>query len=230
MQNTPPPPPQMSQGSSTSGLGAFLKKRRLRLPTWAWILIALVVIIGISTSSSEETNSADSSEARVTTTTRSYRFKQSKDPLENLLYLAEQANPSLDGWEKISKVFTDDDMVFDDIRLDVASDVNYQDENDASSMIDVALAIQAKAQSPVQIDIRTDVRHSETQPDGSITEEKIRREWIEVTGDSTGASVTIDVYGYLPAEETLLNSLRDALAARYPDALVKITDTSSFDS
>ncbi len=230
MKNTSVNSPGLPAASSSARLGAFLKKRKLRLPIWLWITFALAGVFSAASSSSDEASSGKERELSSTTTIRSFRFKESDDPIKNLLYQAEQSQPSLNGWLRIDEVFTDDDMLYDDIRLDVSSDLDYQDENDAISMIDVALAIQAKAQSPVQIDIRIDVMHSELQPDGSITEEKIRREWIEVTGDSKGAAVIIDVYGYLPAQEVLLQTLKDGLSAKYPDATVKITDTSSFDS
>ena len=83
--------------------------------------------------------------------------------------------------------------------------------------------------APVQIDIRINVTHSEVQPDGSIEYDDVRREWIEVTGDKDSFFVTIDVYGFLPEDEEDLTDLQQQLKGKYPDAVVKLTDTSMFD-
>jgi len=56
-----------------------------------------------------------------------------------------------------------------------------------------------------------------------------KREWIEVTGDSKGAGVSVDVYGFLPAEKALLEGIEKALQSKYPDISVKVTDTSLWD-
>jgi len=206
-----------------SKIKTILTKRWLRVPVWVWLVSLWAITLVAGQSSSE------SGDGAPTTTIREFRFKESNDPIKNLLYQAEQANPNLQGWTFIDDVYTDDDLVFDDIRIDVTDDVDYQSESDASALIDMSLAIQKLAQSPIQIDVRIDVRHSEVQPDGSITTEMRRREWIEVTGDSKGAGVSVDVYGFLPAEKNRLEGIEKALQSKYPDVWVKITDTSLFD-
>jgi hypothetical protein len=206
---------------------SFLKRKFLKIPTWGWLIIFIVFAIAVSTSS--EDNSSSNNDSSTATTERKTRFKESDDPIENLLHLAEKANPSLAGWQMIDDSFTDDDFIFDDIRLDVNKNIDYQSVSDASNLIDVALAIQNLAKSPIQIDIRIEVKHAEVQPDGSETEETIRREWIEVTGDEVSASVTVDVYGYLPRDQARLDLVKAELQAKYPSIIVKMTDTSSFD-
>ena len=201
---------------------AFLKRRWLKLPVWAWILIGLVLAAALSDTSTSDVASPVSPEP-------SFRFSESSDPIKNLVWQAEQANPKLAGWQLIEDVVTDDDVVFDDLRFDVVATADYQDFETSASLIDVALAIQGLAKSPIQIDFRVDVQHSEVQPDGSIETELTRREWIEVTGDSEGASVSVDVYGFLPAQKIKLESLANAIKQRYSEVSVKVTDTSLWD-
>lgn len=197
------------------------------------------MIIGVASSGDEETPSTqddvalaaedvDAPEA-VTTTTIFYRYEPSDDPIENLLWIANSETYTLPGWALLGRTSTDDDMVFDDIRINVADGVDYKSLDDAQALIDVALAIIDRSMSPVQIDIRVEVEHSEMQPDGSIEYDTRRREWIEVTGDRDGYAFTVDVYGFEPEETPRMQSLKGELQGRYPEVLVKMTDTSTFD-
>ena len=215
----------------------WFKKRFLKAPVWAWT-VAVVVIIAIASSSADESSSSDQvstggagdgAAPEVTTTTIFYRYEASDDPIENLLWIANSETYALPGWAFLGRTFTDDDMVFDDIRIDVTDEIDYKSEEDAQALIDVAMAIIDRAMSPVQIDIRVDVEHSEVQPDGSIEYEMIRREWIEVTGDRDSAAITVDVYGFEPEETARMQALKMELEGAYPDVLVKTTDTSAFD-
>jgi hypothetical protein len=201
---------------------AFLKRRWLKLPVWAWFLVAFVLAAVLSDTSTSEVASPVAPDP-------TFRFSESSDPIENLVWQAEQANPNLAGWQLIEDIKTDDDVIFDDLRFDVLNTADYQDFDTSASLIDVALAIQGLAKSPIQIDFRIDVQHSEVKPDGSIETEMKRREWIEVTGDSKGASVTVDVFGFLPAQKIKLESLANAIQQRYSEVSVKVTDTSRWD-
>lgn len=228
-------PPQDVPAGSGAKKKSFLRRRWLKVPIWIWLWAgaAVVYVISQPSSSDSPTDSVAGVEEAAAeapaTTEVNFRFEKSDDPIENLLYLAEQANPGLPGWQLLGKVRTDDDLIFDDIRIDIENEVDYQSLENAAALIDVALAIQSLAKSPIQIDMRIDVKHSEVQPDGSIETETIQREWIEVTGDSESAAVTVDVYGFRPAEDSKLLTIQAALESKYPESVVKITDTSSFD-
>ena len=232
------PPPEISvSNEETNGEVRWFKKRFLKAPVWAWI-VAAFVIVAVASSSADESSSGDQvstggagdgATPEITTTTIYYRYESSDDPIENLLWIANSETYTLPGWAFLGRTFTDDDMVFDDIRIDVTDEVDYKSKEDAQALIDVALAIIDRAMSPVQIDIRVDVEHSEVQPDGSIEYEMIRREWIEVTGDRDSAGITVDVYGFEPEETDRMQALEMELESAYPEVLVKTTDTSAFD-
>ena len=215
---------------------SFLRRRWLKVPVWIWLWAGAAIIYVVSQPSSSDSpresnvGIEDESADAPSTTEVKFRFKKSDDPIENLLYLAEQANPGLPGWQLLGKVRTDDDFIFDDIRIQLDDDLDYQSPETASALIDVALAVVSLAKSPIQIDMEIKVKHSETQPDGSIEFDKITREWIEVTGDADGSAITVDVYGFQPSEDTKLIAIESSLQAKYPDVIVKITDTSTFDN
>lgn len=206
---------------------------------WGWLIVAVVLIAAASNSSEPESSpdlrtdsqeeASTTSEATSTTTTTLYRYEPSDDPIENLLWVANEATYELRGWELLGRTFTDDDMTYDDIRIDVVDRVDYKSFRDTADLIDVALAIMDRAMAPIQIDFRISVEHSEVQPDGSIEVEGIRREWIELTGDSESSSGTVDVYGFEPAETSRMKELQLELRNRFPNLLIKTTDTSRFD-
>lgn len=233
-----PPPEVPSTTDPKAAQAPWYRRRFLKAPVWLWIS-AVIVIAGVASSGDEETSSiqdggplaaGDTREPEaVTTTTIYYRYEPSDDPIENLLWIANSETYSLPGWALLGRTSTDDDMVFDDIRINVADDVDYKSRDDAQALIDVALAIIERSMSPVQIDIRVEVEHSEMQPDGSIEYDTRRREWIEVTGDKDGYSFTVDVYGFEPEETARMQSLKSELQTIYPELLVKATDTSTFD-
>jgi len=200
----------------------FLKRRWLKLPVWAWIVIGFVLVAVLSDTSTSEVASPVAPDP-------TFRFSESSDPIKNLVWQAERANPNLAGWQLIEDIKTDDDAIYDDLRFDVVETADYQDFATSANLIDVALAIQGLAKSPIQIDFRIDVQHSEVQPDSSIETELKRREWIEVTGDSDEAIITVDVYGFLPAQKMKLESLANAIKLRYSEVSVKVTDTSLWD-
>lgn len=224
-----PPPLLPEDGSESTSKARWFEKRLLKAPVWAWI-IAIVVVAGMANSAAEQNSgNLEESEDSATTTTIFYRYESSDDPIENLLWIANSETVSLPGWRLLGKTYTDDDIVYDDIRINVAEQVDYQSLSDSRALIDVAMAIVSRAMSPIQIDLRVEVVHSEVQPDGSIEFEEIRREWIEVTGDREDSLITVDVYGFMPEEEADMRARQAELQGAYPDAIVKLTDTSSFD-
>lgn len=208
----------------------------MKLPVWLWLIFVLFGAIGgiaggLGGASDSASDNGTQPEAEQATTSEALklRYKPAKDPIENLLAIANASRPELPAWQWLGRTFTDDDMVYDDIRIDVNNDVDYQAFDATAELIEVALLIARQAQSPVQIDLRIKVEHTEAQPDGTVTKKLISREWIEITGEGDQPAATVDVYGHEPAETAKMNQLAEQLQKRFPGVIVKTTDTSSFD-
>jgi len=202
------------------------------MPIWAWLVVAFVVVGGLS-SLGQESQTEDSSVEepidQATSTTVWLQYQPSDDPIENLLWMANSETPDLEGWKLIESTFTDDDILFDDIRIDVVDTVDYKSFEDTRKLVEVTLAIMERVKSPVQFDIRTEVESLEVKPDGSIESGVTRREWIEVFGDDNGITIHVDVYGHRPAEDDRMEELQRVLESEFPEALVTLSDTSAFD-